>query len=414
MQDIETTRTTLAGLKEVGVQVAIDDFGTGYSVLTTTQVPAGRHTSRSTRASCWTWGRTPAISAIVRAVIALAEAFETGAGRRGSGTRNRGVDPAAARLPSRAGFPTLPPLPADAMAELFAKKFVSVDFGPPSGAESALLQQFDAPNRLAERLTMAICTSTPRSSGWAATRHRRGWVRGTAPHLPNARTSRTPDGPSMAAPATGRPRRPTAASPFRRPRCHARGPARPARQPVPGPAGRRSGGSSRAAPHGSRCRSRCASGSCRRAHRCRSPRTATPRIGPPSPAVSSRRTGGDGGVLTLFRGDRRFGHRPGQRQVQVPRDARQRSEVVDHRLQIPQSVLIGQIGRRYRVGEDHTETEIGAQNRVGQRAGTAAPRRLRPRRHPSTSWTVVRHCRQPSSPPAWSSHLRTPNREYAS
>ena len=34
VHDIETTRITLAGLKEVGVQVAIDDFGTGYSVLT--------------------------------------------------------------------------------------------------------------------------------------------------------------------------------------------------------------------------------------------------------------------------------------------------------------------------------------------------------------------------------------------
>jgi predicted signal transduction protein with EAL and GGDEF domain len=33
VQDIETTRITLAGLKAAGVQVAIDDFGTGYSVL---------------------------------------------------------------------------------------------------------------------------------------------------------------------------------------------------------------------------------------------------------------------------------------------------------------------------------------------------------------------------------------------
>src|SRR5262249_20280750 len=33
VQDIDTTRITLAGLKEVGVQIAIDDFGTGYSVL---------------------------------------------------------------------------------------------------------------------------------------------------------------------------------------------------------------------------------------------------------------------------------------------------------------------------------------------------------------------------------------------
>ena len=31
VQDIDTTRITLAGLKDVGVQIAIDDFGTGYS-----------------------------------------------------------------------------------------------------------------------------------------------------------------------------------------------------------------------------------------------------------------------------------------------------------------------------------------------------------------------------------------------
>ncbi len=34
VQDIDTARITLAGLRDVGgVQVAIDDFGTGYSVL---------------------------------------------------------------------------------------------------------------------------------------------------------------------------------------------------------------------------------------------------------------------------------------------------------------------------------------------------------------------------------------------
>jgi EAL domain-containing protein (putative c-di-GMP-specific phosphodiesterase class I) len=33
VQDIETTRMTLAGLKAAGVHVAIDDVGTGYSVL---------------------------------------------------------------------------------------------------------------------------------------------------------------------------------------------------------------------------------------------------------------------------------------------------------------------------------------------------------------------------------------------
>src|SRR5262249_40697444 len=32
--DIDTTRKTLAGLKDIGVKIAIDDFGTGYSALT--------------------------------------------------------------------------------------------------------------------------------------------------------------------------------------------------------------------------------------------------------------------------------------------------------------------------------------------------------------------------------------------
>jgi EAL domain-containing protein (putative c-di-GMP-specific phosphodiesterase class I) len=31
VRDIETTRRTLAKLKEVAVQIAIDDFGTGYA-----------------------------------------------------------------------------------------------------------------------------------------------------------------------------------------------------------------------------------------------------------------------------------------------------------------------------------------------------------------------------------------------
>src|SRR5271166_2374334 len=34
VQDIDITHKTLAGLKDIGVQIAIDDFGTGYSALT--------------------------------------------------------------------------------------------------------------------------------------------------------------------------------------------------------------------------------------------------------------------------------------------------------------------------------------------------------------------------------------------
>ena len=43
VRDIETTRRTLAKLKEVGVQIAIDDFGTGYAVLSHLKVASGRY-----------------------------------------------------------------------------------------------------------------------------------------------------------------------------------------------------------------------------------------------------------------------------------------------------------------------------------------------------------------------------------
>jgi diguanylate cyclase (GGDEF)-like protein len=74
VQDIETTRTTLAGLKEVGVQIAIDDFGTGYSVLShlkSLPVDALKIDKGFVREL----GSNAGDLAIVRAIIALADAF---------------------------------------------------------------------------------------------------------------------------------------------------------------------------------------------------------------------------------------------------------------------------------------------------------------------------------------------------
>lgn len=74
VRDIETTRSTLAKLKRVGVQIAIDDFGTGYAVLShlkslpidTLKIDAGFVRDLDTN---------PSDLAIVRSILVLAEAF---------------------------------------------------------------------------------------------------------------------------------------------------------------------------------------------------------------------------------------------------------------------------------------------------------------------------------------------------
>jgi diguanylate cyclase (GGDEF)-like protein len=74
VQDIETTRITLAGLKDAGVRIAIDDFGTGYSVLSHLKsLPVD--TLKIDQSFVRELGTNPDDLAIVRAVIALAEAF---------------------------------------------------------------------------------------------------------------------------------------------------------------------------------------------------------------------------------------------------------------------------------------------------------------------------------------------------
>ena len=74
VQDIEATSITLAGLKQAGVQLAIDDFGTGYSVFSHLKaLPVD--VLKIDRSFVTDLGKSPDDLAIVRAIIALAEAF---------------------------------------------------------------------------------------------------------------------------------------------------------------------------------------------------------------------------------------------------------------------------------------------------------------------------------------------------
>ena len=75
VEDIQTARLTLARLKEIGVQIAIDNFGTGYSVLAQLKsLPVD--TLKIDKSFIRELGSNPGDMAIVRAIVALANAFE--------------------------------------------------------------------------------------------------------------------------------------------------------------------------------------------------------------------------------------------------------------------------------------------------------------------------------------------------
>ena len=127
MQDIDTTHKTLAGLKEIGVQVAIDDFGTGYSALTYLKsLPVD--TLKIDREFVRDLGTNEADMAILRQVVALADAF-------GLDVIAEGVETAAAARAlldlgcHRAqGFLLSRPLDRMAMEALLVQRQVPVNF----------------------------------------------------------------------------------------------------------------------------------------------------------------------------------------------------------------------------------------------------------------------------------------------
>ncbi len=126
VQDIETTRITLTGLKEVGVQVAIDDFGTGYSVLSLLKsLPVD--TLKIDRGFVRDLGSNAGDLAIVRAIIALAEAFGLQLVAEGVETETAALTLLRHGCYRAQGFLLSRPVNGAAMEALLAKGRIAVD-----------------------------------------------------------------------------------------------------------------------------------------------------------------------------------------------------------------------------------------------------------------------------------------------
>lgn len=127
VQDIETTRITLGELKKAGVQIAIDDFGTGYSVLSHLKsLPVD--VLKIDRGFVTDLGTNPDDLAIVRATIALAEAFGLQLVAEGVETEAAAITLLRHGCHRAQGFLLSPPISAADLGVLLAKGRVSAQF----------------------------------------------------------------------------------------------------------------------------------------------------------------------------------------------------------------------------------------------------------------------------------------------
>jgi diguanylate cyclase (GGDEF)-like protein len=127
VQDLETTSITLAGLKRAGVQLAIDDFGTGYSVFSHLKaLPVD--VLKIDRGFVADLGANPDDLAIVRAIIALAEAFGLQLVAEGVETEAAATTLLRHGCYRAQGFLLSHPLSGDDMEALLAEGRVPVHF----------------------------------------------------------------------------------------------------------------------------------------------------------------------------------------------------------------------------------------------------------------------------------------------
>jgi diguanylate cyclase (GGDEF)-like protein len=133
VQDIETTSITLASLKSAGVQLAIDDFGTGYSVLSHLKsLPVD--VLKIDRSFVTELGSNPDDLAIVRAIIALAEAFGLQLVAEGVETELAARTLLRHGCQRAQGFLLSPPLSGADLGALMARGRISAHFSATPGA----------------------------------------------------------------------------------------------------------------------------------------------------------------------------------------------------------------------------------------------------------------------------------------
>jgi diguanylate cyclase len=127
VQDIDATHKTLAGLKDLGVQIAIDDFGTGYSALAYLKsLPVD--TLKIDRGFVRELGTDEGDQAIVRSIMSLAEAFKLEVVAEGVETAAAARTLLDFNCYRAQGFLLSRPLEADAMEALLAQRYVPLDF----------------------------------------------------------------------------------------------------------------------------------------------------------------------------------------------------------------------------------------------------------------------------------------------
>lgn len=127
VHDIDTTRKTLAELKEIGVQLAIDDFGTGYAVLSHLKsLPVDM--LKIDTGFVRDLGNNAGDLAIVRAIIGLAEAFGLDVVAEGVETPVAATTLVQHGCRRAQGFLLSRPVPADAMEALLAARWLSLPF----------------------------------------------------------------------------------------------------------------------------------------------------------------------------------------------------------------------------------------------------------------------------------------------